>query len=107
MSVSRAVLDRDRSSPRGCVKGSKCLRAPARTWLGMITSRFGSADPLSAAVGSGVLWVWNLENHNGYRDGVQIESWDANGFFSVQLICMASGLIASALSEIEGQSTRT
>ena len=41
------------------------------------------SEPWSAAVGSGVLWVWLLQNHNGYRDGgcddarmTDAELWD-------------------------------
>ena len=32
-----------------------------------------ASAPWSAAVGSGILWIWILQNHNGYRDGIQIE----------------------------------
>lgn len=61
------------------------------------------SKPWSAAVGSGVLWVWLLENHNGYQDGLQLEFGWSSGNFSVQLMCEASGLTAAAVLELDGQ----
>lgn len=61
------------------------------------------SEPWSAAVGSAVLWVWILENHSGYRDGLQIEFGWSSGNFSVQLMCEASGLTASTVLELGGQ----
>ena len=65
--------------------------------------RLTESAPWSAAIGSGVLWMWILQNHNGYRDGVQIEFGHSSEHLSVQLMCMASGVTAARILELDGQ----
>ncbi|PZS35059.1 MAG: hypothetical protein DLM58_04570 [Pseudonocardiales bacterium] len=59
--------------------------------------------PWSAPVGSGVLWIWILENQGGYRDGFQIQFGQPSGHVNVQLVCEASSLTAATVSDMPGQ----
>ncbi|MGI8591400.1 MAG: DUF6334 family protein [Nakamurella sp.] len=59
--------------------------------------------PWSAAVGSGVMWIWTLQNQNGYQDGVQVQFGWSSGNVTAQLMCMASGVITSRVLELDGQ----
>ena len=54
-------------------------------------------------IGSGVLSIWILQNHNGYRDGVQFEFGHSSEHLSVQPMCMASGVTAARVLEFDGQ----
>jgi hypothetical protein len=67
------------------------------------TVELSASAPWSAAVGGGMLWIWILQNHNGYRDGIQIEFGYPSDHFSVQLMCMASGVTAARVRELDGQ----
>lgn len=57
--------------------------------------------PWSRAIGTGLLWAWVLTNHQGYRDGVQLEFGTRSGFLTVHLMCEASSLTARCLEPIK------
>lgn len=59
--------------------------------------------PWSTAVGCRVRWIWTLSNQQGYRDGLQIEFTRERSTVSVQLMCMASAIVAACVTELEGQ----
>jgi hypothetical protein len=68
------------------------------TWLDV--ADLSGRPPWSDAIGCGILWLWLLENQNGYVDGVQIEFADGAGKnVTVQLMCWASALSASRIVE--------
>jgi len=66
------------------------------TWLDV--ADLSGRPPWAEAIGCGILWLWLIENQNGYVDGVQIEFADGTGkHVTVQLMCLASALSASRI----------
>lgn len=49
-------------------------------------------SPWLSTIGSGVIWVWTLENQQGYVDGIQLEFNKDGVQADVQFICEASAL---------------
>jgi hypothetical protein len=69
--------------------------------------RLSESAPWAGAIGHGVLFAWQLTNHAGFADGVQIEfGWASetpSGHLRVQLVCEASELTAAIVRELDGQ----
>ena len=57
-------------------------------------------EPWHKLLGCGVLWIWLLENHRGYLDGIQIEFAQPGRCWCIQLMCEASSLSARSVGEI-------
>jgi hypothetical protein len=48
-----------------------------------------------------VRWIWELRNHRGYADGIQLEFWRDNETTIVQLVAEGSALRPHVLTALE------
>ncbi len=63
-------------------------------FLGMFESNLSNSDLWRDCIGKPLRWCWEMENHQGYRDGIQFEFYNQDIGFEkkIQIIGICSGV---------------